>query len=242
MSGALHVDGLVAGYEPGLDIVKGVSLPVATGSVVALLGPNGAGKSTLLKAIAGLVPVRAGRIVLGDRDLTALPVHARTAAGLAFVPQTDNVFATLSVEENLQIAAVGLPRAQRRARIESVTDRFPDLATARRKLAGRLSGGQRQMLALARALVVAPAVLLVDEPTAGLSPRMVETVGAILREIAGSGPGVLLVEQNVDAALRIADRAVVLVDGRIARAAKAAELRDDPGLGALFLGQRDEAA
>ena len=242
MKGDLRVDGLVAGYEPGLDIVKGVTLAVAAGSVVALLGPNGAGKSTLLKAIAGLVPVRAGRIVLGERDLAGVAVHERTAAGLAFVPQTENVFASLSVEENLQIAAVGLPRALRRARIEAVTGRFPDLAAARQKPAGRLSGGQRQMLALGRALIKAPAVLLVDEPTAGLSPRMVEGVGAILREIAASGPGVLLVEQNVDAALRIADRAVVLVDGRIAREAPAAELRHDPGLAALFLGQRDQAA
>lgn len=242
MSGTLRTDGLVAGYEPGLDIVKGVTLAVAAGSVVALLGPNGAGKSTLLKAIAGLVPVRAGRITLGELDLAALPVHARTTAGLAFVPQTENVFATLSVEENLQIAAVGLPKALRRTRIRAVTARFPDLASARRKPAGRLSGGQRQMLALGRALVTAPVVLLVDEPTAGLSPRMVESVGAILREIAASGPGVLLVEQNVDAALRIADRAVVLVDGRIARDAPAAELRSDTGLAALFLGQRDEAA
>jgi len=242
MKGDLRVDGLVAGYEPGLDIVKGVTLAVAAGSVVTLLGPNGAGKSTLLKAIAGLVPVRAGGIALGGRDLATVPVHERTTAGLAFVPQTENVFASLSVEENLQIAAVGLPRALRRARIEAVTGRFPDLAAARQKPAGRLSGGQRQMLALGRALIKAPAVLLVDEPTAGLSPRMVEGVGAILREIAASGPGVLLVEQNVDAALRIADRAVVLVDGRIAREAPAAELRHDPGLAALFLGQRDQAA
>jgi branched-chain amino acid transport system ATP-binding protein len=242
VSDGLRLVGVVAGYEPGLDIVKGVDLDVRAGELLALLGPNGAGKSTLLKAAAGLVPVRAGTVTLGGADLTALPIHARSRRGLAFVPQTENVFASLTVRENLQIGAAALPRADRSSRIAALLAQFSDLAAALHKPAGRLSGGQRQMLALARALLVAPRALLADEPSAGLAAPVVAQVMAELRRIAQSGVAVLLVEQNVDAALRCADRAVVLIDGTVARAAPAAELATDPQLGALFLGHARAAA
>ena len=228
---------VVAGYEPGLPIVDGASLSVAAGEILAVLGPNGAGKSTFIKAIAGLVPVASGSVRLGSRDITRLPAHQHLAAGLAFVPQTENIFATLSVADNLRIAGDRLDDRREAARqTASLYDTFPDLARQRRLLAGRLSGGQRQMLAVARALVAAPRVLLLDEPSAGLSPRLVEEVFARLALIRQTGVGIVLVEQNVRAALAVADRALVLVEGRNRHEGPAADLVDDPVMADLYLG------
>ena len=161
----LSTTALVAGYERDLPIVRGVDFTVAAGELVLILGPNGAGKSTLVKAIAGLVPVHSGKAALGDLDITAIPAHEKVRHGLAFVPQTENIFATLSIHDNLLLAADILPKEKRGLRIAALYAMFPDLAGRPSRRAGALSGGQRQMLAVARALIVEPSVLILDEPS-----------------------------------------------------------------------------
>ena len=237
---ALRVDSLEAGYEPGLPIVHGASLQVAQDEILALLGPNGAGKSTLIKAIAGLVPVSSGRVLLHDREITGRAAHLLVHEGLGFVPQTENVFVNLSVEDNLDLAASILKLPKRR-RLGELYALFPDLDRQRRLLAGRLSGGQRQMLAIARALVGAPKVLMLDEPSAGLSPKLVGVVFEKLLEVRATGVSIVLVEQNVKAALAIADRAAVLVEGNIRIVGTGRDLAKDPQVAALYLGQRGGA-
>ena len=232
----LMVDHLVAGYEPSAPIVNGVSIAAERGEIVAILGPNGAGKSTLVKAIAGLVPVAAGHIRLDGEDITTRPAHTLVRGGLAFVPQSENIFGVLSVADNLKLAAQALAAPQRAVRLKDVYAIFPDLARQQRLPAGRLSGGQRQMLAVARALIVSPKVLLLDEPSAGLSPKALDELFRKLLEISGSGVGVVLVEQNVRAALAVADRLYVLVEGRNRLEGRKHELTADPGLAALYLG------
>ena len=236
----LTVNRLEAGYEPGLSIVKGASIHADKGEIVVILGPNGAGKSSLIKAIAGLVPVTGGSVTLNGEDITAVPAHMKIRKGLAFVPQTENVFPLMSVQENLAVAA-GVLRAPA-AHIEEMFALFPDLARQRRLAAGSLSGGQRQMLACARALIVKPGVLMLDEPSAGLSPKFVEQVFARLVEIRDSGVTIVLVEQNARAALSIGDRAYVLVEGREAHEGPARTLWDDPLIAELYLGHRKEGA
>jgi len=238
---ALDVEALEAGYEPGLPIVRGASLRVAPGEIVAILGPNGAGKSTFVKAVAGLVPVSGGRVRLGDIDITRLPAHRLVHAGLAFVPQTENVFAGMTVAENLELAAA-IVRAPREERVAPMYAMFPDLERQRRLPAGRLSGGQRQMLAVARALIARPRVLMLDEPSAGLSPKLVAQVFAKLAEVRAGGVTLVLVEQNVKAALALADRAAVLVEGRERLVARADELRHDARIAELYLGRAGEPA
>ena len=232
----LEVDGLVAGYEPDLPILRGASLRAAAGEIVVLLGPNGAGKSTMIKAIAGLVRPSAGRVRLAGADITRLPAHLMVRHRLAFVPQTENVFGRMTVEENLRLAGFLLPGPERRRQIAAMYGFFPDLARQRALAARRLSGGQRQMLAIARALMVSPRLLMLDEPSAGLSPKLVETVFARLAEIRGSEVAILLVEQNAKAALAIGDRAYVMVEGRERHEGPAAQLRDDPEVARLYLG------
>ena len=232
----LSVERLVAAYEPGLPIVNGASVHAGEGEIVALLGPNGAGKSTLIKAVAGLVPVSAGRVLFDGKELTQTPAHLRIREGLAFAPQTENVFASMSIDDNLRLAAGLLPHARRARRVAAMYETFPDLARQRALLAGRLSGGQRQMLAIARALLVEPKALMLDEPSAGLSPKVVETVFAKLAEVRASGVTIVLVEQNTRAALALADRAYVLVQGRNRHEGEACALRDDPMIAALYLG------
>jgi branched-chain amino acid transport system ATP-binding protein len=233
---ALSLEGFTAGYETGLPIVHDVDLSLAPGEFVGLFGPNGAGKSTLVKAIAGVARTFGGEARLGGQRLTGLKPHQVLARGLAFVPQTDNVFASLSIRENLLIAAAVLPAAERDAAIRRVEERFPDLTVEPRRTAGSLSGGQRQMLACARALMVSPSVLVMDEPSAGLSPRLASEVFQMLAAINAGGITVVLVEQNVRAALRFVGRGVVLVDGTIRLDEPAATLPDHADLGALFLG------
>lgn len=234
----LSTTALVAGYEPDLPIVRGVDFAVAAGELVLILGPNGAGKSTLVKAIAGLVPIHSGTAALSDIDITDVPAHEKVRHGLAFVPQTENIFATLSIHDNLLLAADILPKEKRGPRIAALYATFPDLAERPSRRAGALSGGQRQMLAVARALIVEPRVLILDEPSAGLSPKIVTEVFSRLKEINGKGVTIVLVEQNVKAALAIADRAVILVEGRVAHEGTAAGLAGDPVIGELYLGAR----
>lgn len=233
---ALSTRGLVAGYERDLPIVRGIDFAVEPGEFVVVLGPNGAGKSTFVKAIAGIVPVFGGSVALGGNDITQVPAHEKIARGLAFVPQTENIFATLTISENLELAADILPHRLRRDRIAGVEAMFPDLASRPNLRAGQLSGGQRQMLAVARALIVNPHVLILDEPSAGLSPRIVSEVFANLVRINCSGITIVLVEQNVKAALAIAHRGVILVEGKLRHEGPAATLADDPIIAELYLG------
>ncbi len=238
MSGqpALAANDIEAGYEPGLPIVKGASITVGRGEIVVLLGPNGAGKSTVMKAIAGLVPVSRGVVTLEGEPITHVPAHRMVRLGLAFVPQTENVFTAMNVEDNLVLAGHVVPAASRAARVGAMFDLFPDLARQRRLAAGRLSGGQRQMLAVARALMIEPKVLMLDEPSAGLSPKLVGDVFAKLKEIRAGGVTILMVEQNARAALAIADRAYILADGRNRHEGAAAALAADPDIAAHYLG------
>ncbi len=238
----LNTSALVAGYEPDLPIVRGVDFSVAQGELVILLGPNGAGKSTFVKAIAGMVPVHSGRIHLAGRDITDVAPHRKLAEGLAFVPQTENVFASMSILENLQIAVALLPKSERNFAIETMLTRFPDLAVKPKRLAGALSGGQRQMLAVARALALNPPVLILDEPSAGLSPKIVGEVFSMLKRINGEGVTIVLVEQNVKAAMAIADRAVILAEGQIRHEGTPEDLADDPLIGKIYLGTTGRAA
>lgn len=232
----LSTRGLVAGYERDLPIVRGIDFRLKPQELVVVLGPNGAGKSTFAKAIAGLVPVFEGRILVGDTDVTYMPAHEKIRHGLAFTPQTENVFATLSIADNLRLAADILPRPERARRIEQLYTFFPDLADHDSRRAGTLSGGQRQMLAIARSLIVNPSVLILDEPSAGLSPKVVGEVLARLKDIQQSGVAIVLVEQNVKAALTVADRALVLVEGQLRHEGTAAGLADDPLVADLYLG------
>ena len=234
----LQVDDLVAGYEKGLPIVRRASIRVGAGEIVAILGPNGAGKSTLIKAIAGLVPTTSGRIRFAGQDIGIAPAHRLIRQGLAFVPQTENIFANLSVRENLELAGFFLRRS-RTARVAAMFQMFPDLERQATLPAGRLSGGQRQMLAIARALLVEPRMIMLDEPSAGLSPKLVQQVFAKLGEVRRAGVTILLVEQDVRAALALADRAYVLVEGRARIEAPAAALMDKRVLADLYLGRAD---
>ncbi len=232
----LAVDGLEAGYEPGAAIVRGVGLAVKAGEIVAILGPNGAGKSTFIKAIAGLVPKFAGKVMLDGADITASPAHLLARQGLGFVPQTENVFTLMSIADNLRLAADILPRAERSTKIDQMFALFPDLDRQRHLAAGRLSGGQRQMLAVARALIAGPRILMLDEASAGLSPKLVGQVFAKLAEIRQTGITIVMVEQNAKAALALADRAVILVEGKVAHQGKAVDIAGDPLIRQLYLG------
>jgi branched-chain amino acid transport system ATP-binding protein len=238
----LDVKNVFAGYEPGVPIVRGASIKVAHGEIVAVLGPNGAGKSTLIKAVAGVVPKFSGSVLLDGREVTTRKPHEMVRGGLAYVPQTENVFATMTVEENLQIGAAVLPKAARNARIEAMRDLFPDLSRQLQLSAGRLSGGQRQMLAVARALIAEPKLLILDEASAGLSPLLVEVVFAKVREICRRGMTILLVEQNVRAALAISDRAYVLVEGQNRHEGRAEDLLRDSTVADLYLGSTGHSA
>jgi len=234
---ALDVRGLRAGYGAADDIVCGIDLAVSPETVLAVIGPNGSGKSSFVRALAGLLRARAGSIRVTGCDVTALPAARRVAAGLAYVPQERNIFASMTVRENLQVATEflrGRPGVGPE-RTSGVLDLFPDLRARTRAMAGDLSGGQQQMLAFACAMLANPEVLLLDEPSAGLSPRLVAEVMAAVARVRETGVTVVLVEQNVQAALDVADRVMVLVGGRSRLQARAGEIRMD-GLADLFFG------
>jgi ABC-type branched-subunit amino acid transport system ATPase component len=235
MTPLLEVDGLESGYGDAL-VLRGVSLRAAQDEIVSLIGPNGAGKSTLLKTIYGLVPARAGSIRLAGREITRLRADRLTRAGVNFVPQVDNVFPSLSVAENLKVSVLPLPRAERAEAVARIETLFPIVAERARQRAGTLSGGQRKLLALARAVITRPTLLLLDEPSAGLAPQAVAQVFNKLAEIASLGIGVVMVEQNARRALALSHRGYVLDMGRNAFEGTGAELLSDPQVVELYLG------
>jgi branched-chain amino acid transport system ATP-binding protein len=231
----LIVDDLVGGYVPEVDILKGVNLTLRQGEVVGIIGPNGAGKSTLVKAIFGLLAVRSGKVLLRGDDVTGLPAHQLVGRGMGYVPQRANVFPSLSVEDNLRMGLY-LNIAAWSDRYAAVTAMFPLIETRRHQKAGLLSGGERQMVAFGRAMMTDPSVLLLDEPSAGLSPIVQHTVFDKVKEIAGAGVSVVMVEQNARHCLAIADRGYVLDQGRNAYTGSGQELLNDPQVIALYLG------
>jgi branched-chain amino acid transport system ATP-binding protein len=226
---------LVAGYIPGVNILDGTNLDLFPGELVAVIGPNGAGKSTLVKALFGLLPVRDGSVVFDGDDVTNLKAHELVARGIGYVPQSDNVFPRLSVEENLQMGAY-LNRKGYTVRYDVVTEMFPRLGDRRRQRAGSLSGGERQMLSMARALMLDPKVLLLDEPSAGLSPAYQDEVFINCRRINEAGVSIVMVEQNAQRCLQICHRGYVLDQGRNAYTDTGDALLRDPKVIELYLG------
>lgn len=231
----LVADDLIAGYLPGVDILRGCSVEVSEGELVGIIGPNGAGKSTLVKAVFGLVKIRSGSVRLGNEDITSLPAHKLVAAGVGYVPQRENVFGALTVEENLRMGLFLRPDAWDE-RWEFVTEMFPRLGERATQRAGLLSGGERQMLAMGRALMMDPSVLLLDEPSAGLSPANQDLIFERVRAICDTGVSVLMVEQNARRCLQICDRAYVLDQGKDAHTGTGHDLLHDPKVVELYLG------
>jgi len=230
----LEADGIVSGYGE-VDILHGVSLMVDEGEIISVIGPNGAGKSTLLKSVFGLLKLRKGKLLLDGVDATNLPPQKMVRNGVSYVPQSDNVFPSLTSVENLEMGAfIGKDNYKRR--LGEVYDLFPALADRPNMKAGKLSGGQRQMLALARALMLQPRLLLLDEPTASLSPRMVGDILAKIRDINQKGVAILIVEQNAREALNLCHRGYVLVMGRNAMEDTGQNLLHSEEVGRLYLG------
>ena len=231
----LAAQDIVTGYLPGVNILNGCTLTLASGELVGVIGPNGAGKSTLLKAMFGLLEVRSGTVSLHGDMITNLSAHALVSLGVGYVPQVRNVFAALTVEENLQMGAYLRPR-QYAERFADVAGLFPLLAERRRQKAGSLSGGERQMLAMGRALMMDPSVLLLDEPSAGLSPRNQDEVFDRIRQVNKAGVSIIMVEQNARRCLQIAHRGYVLDQGRNAYTGTGRQLLDDPKVIECYLG------
>ena len=231
----LEATEIVAGYVPGVNILNGCALDLFQGELVGVIGPNGAGKSTLIKALFGLVPVRSGRVTLRGLDITGRKAHALVAMGVGYVPQNNNVFPRLTVEENLQMGAYQRSR-DFGERFDEVSDLFPMLGTRRRQRAGSLSGGERQMVAMGRALMMRPSVLLLDEPSAGLSPAYQDEVFIRCRQINDTGVSIVMVEQNARRCLQICHRGYVLDQGRNAYTGSGEELMHDPKVIELYLG------
>ena len=231
----LQADDVVAGYVPEVNILNGCSLELVEGEIVGIIGPNGAGKSTLLKSLFGLIPIRSGSVTLRGEDITSLPANDLVSKGVGYVPQTNNVFPSLTVEENLEM---GLFLAPKRfgQRFDFVTELFPRLGERRKQRAGSLSGGERQMVAMGRALMMEPSVLLLDEPSAGLSPAYQDEVFIRCRRINAAGVSIVMVEQNARRCLQICHRGFVLDQGANAYAGTGDELLGDPKVIELYLG------
>ena len=230
----LEACGVVAGYGE-TEILHGVSITVNEGEVVTIIGPNGCGKSTLMKAIVGLVRVRNGSVTFRGREISSSPPETIVRTGLCYVPQTNNVFPSLSIRENLEMGAF-VRRDEFRGRIDEMFEVFPDLAVQPGRKAGSLSGGQRQMLAIARALMLDPALLMLDEPSAGLSPAMMNIVFERVREINQTGVALLMVEQNARQALGMSHRGYVLVAGEKRLEDTGRDLLNNPEVASLYLG------
>jgi branched-chain amino acid transport system ATP-binding protein len=231
----LSVENVTSSYGR-IQALHGVSLEVAAGEIVTLVGANGAGKTTLLRAISGVQPVTAGRILLDGRPIERVPGHARVALGIAQVPEGRQLFAPLAVEDNLKLGAWSRRGSELDAELARVYALFPMLATLRHAAAGTLSGGQQQMLAIGRALMAKPRLLLLDEPSMGLAPMLVDQILGVVQGFKRSGLTVLLVEQNARAALAIADRGYVVETGRITASGSAAQLLADDRVQAAYLG------
>ena len=232
----IECNGIAAGYVKGLNILQGVDLIVNEKEIVSIIGPNGAGKSTLLKAIMGIINISGGRFYINGVEKTNTPTHQIVNEGVGYVPQVENVFPSLTIEENLEIGSWSVKDNIKQS-ISKIFDDFPMLKERQRDKAGNLSGGQRQILALARALVTSPSILLLDEPSAGLSPVAIKEVFEIVKEINSRGVAILLVEQNATRALNFSDRGYVLDQGRNAYQGKGQELLDDPRVVDLYLGK-----
>ncbi len=230
----LHINGLHSGYSR-IEVLHGVSLDVARGEIVALIGANGAGKTTLMQAVAGVQP-SAGVIRFEGKDIVRLPAHLRVPRGISLVPEGRQLFAPLSVRDNLRLGTWSRSGAEIGKGFEQVCALFPMLAEMLDVSAGALSGGQQQMLAIGRALMAEPRLLLLDEPSMGLAPKIVDQVLAAIRALKAGGLTILLVEQNARAALAIADRAYVLETGRIALSGSAVEIGRDPRVREAYLG------
>ncbi len=226
---------VVAGYLPGVNILNGCSLVAYPGEMIGIIGPNGAGKSTLLKAMFGLVKIHSGSVTLGEKDITNAKANQLVQQGVGFVPQNDNVFPSLTIEENLRMGLFLRPK-KLKERLEAMWDLFPNLHERRDRSAGALSGGERQSLAMARALMMEPTVLLLDEPSAGLSPVRQDETFIRTRRINKTGVSVVMVEQNARRCLQICDRGYVLDQGRDAYTGTGRELANDPKVIQLYLG------
>ena len=231
----LECNGIAAGYVKGLNILQGVDLVVHEGEIVSIIGPNGAGKSTLLKAIMNLIRVSAGRFYINGIEKTNIPTHKIVLEGIGYVPQVENVFPSLTIEENLEIGAWSV--SNKKESLKNIYSTFPMLSDRKKDKAGNLSGGQRQILALARALITSPNLLLLDEPSAGLSPVAISEVFDSIKEINDSGVSILLVEQNAKRALAFSDRGYVLDQGRNAYQGRGEELLNDSRVIDLYLGK-----
>jgi branched-chain amino acid transport system ATP-binding protein len=232
----IEFDRVVAGYTPSLTILNELSLDARAAEITLLIGPNGAGKSTVLKTLFGLLTPRAGEVRFEGRCINGRSQRELLAQGVAFVPQGRNLFGSLSVRHNLELGGITLPRAALGARIDEVLARFPRIHQRIDNQASTMSGGEQKQLEIGRALLLRPRVLLIDEPSIGLSPILVQEVMTLLRQLADAGTTVLMVEQNVRTALKYANRALVLEMGRLALDRPASSLLDDPDLNRLFLG------
>lgn len=230
----LSVENIFSGYGE-TTVVQGVSIGINEGEIVVIIGPNGCGKSTLLKTVFGLIKASAGKIFFNEEDITGLKPFELVRKGMGFVPQTENVFPSLSVMENLELGGYITNNPD----FSDVFGIFPVLREKRRETASSLSGGERQMLAIARALMTGPKLLLLDEPSAGLAPKMVEVLMEKIKEIKESGSSVLLIEQNAKSALRIADRGYIMVMGKKMYEGKSSEILDHKEIGRLYLGKRE---
>jgi branched-chain amino acid transport system ATP-binding protein len=231
----VHVDNVVAGYVPEVNILNGCSLELQSGELIGIIGPNGAGKSTVLKALFGLLPVRTGTVMYRGEDVTGQKANTLVAKGVGYVPQINNVFPSLSVRENLEMGGY-LYRGGIDGRIAFVIEMFPRLGERIELRAGSLSGGERQMLAMGRAMMMEPSVLLLDEPSAGLSPLLQDQVFERVKQVNGAGVSIIMVEQNAARCLQICDRAYVLDQGRNAYTGTGIELMTDPKVIELYLG------